>query len=224
MFKKIILTLSLSLFTTTVVADSEYYYLKGGVGFNNIKTAKFSNHDFEGNIRLADSFPLIESGIGFRFANGIRIEGVFDYYFLFRTNETSTNPDKDIFKISARTKADSIMLNAYKDIVTINKLTPFVGGGIGLSKLQESASGYVVSQEDSIHYVLTSIPKHKKYHFTYKLTLGVDVKLNKNTTAEISYNYFNFGSNKQRLIGGLRNIGNRSYEIHSLMLGLRMAI
>jgi opacity protein-like surface antigen len=220
--KKQILLLFLT-FVPSIALPENTFYLKGGIGLNNIKTIKFSNHDFEGKVKLSDSFPLIECGIGYKFDNGIRLEAVFDYYFLFRTTEISTNPNYDIFKISTKSKADSLMFNVYKDIVTIGKFTPFVGGGIGIAHLKEFASGYAVSQEDNVIYPLATISK-KRDQFAYKLTVGADIKLSSKITGEISYNYFNLGSNKRKIIGGIQNIGNRTYEIHNLTLGMRFAI
>lgn len=220
--KKYILLLTSFLFVSSATAQSGFY-LKGGVGLNNIKTAKFSNHDFEGKVKLSDSFPLIEAGIGYKFDNGIRLESIIDYYFLFRTSEISRNPNCDIFKISGKTKADSLMFNIYKDIVTIGNFTPFVGGGIGIGHLKESAGGYAISREDNVIYPLETISK-KRNQFAYKLTIGSDIKLSNKVTGEISYNYFNLGSNKRKIIGGIQNIGNRTYEIHNITLGIRFAI
>lgn len=199
------------------------FYLKGGIGLNNIKTAKFSNHDFEGKVKLSDSFPLIEAGIGYKFDNGIRIESVIDYYFLFRTSEISTNPNNDTFKITAKTKVDSLMFNIYKDIATIGNFTPFVGGGIGIGHLKESAGGYAISRDDNVIYPLEKVSK-KRNQFVYKLTIGNDIKFSDTITCEVSYNYFNLGNNKRKVIGGIVNIGNRTYEIHNITLGIRFAI
>jgi opacity protein-like surface antigen len=220
--KKYILTLASVAFVSTATAQSGFY-LKGGVGLNNIKTAKFSNHDFEGKVKLSNSFPLIEAGIGYKFDNGIRLESVVDYYFLFKTSEVSMNPNKDTFKITAKTKADSLMFNIYKDIVTIGNFTPFVGGGIGIGYLKESAGGDAISRDDNVIYPLEAISK-KRNQFAYKLTIGSDIKLSNKVTGEISYNYFNLGSNKRKIIGGIQNIGNRTYEIHNITLGMRFAI
>ena len=220
--KKYILILTSVAFISTATAQSGFYF-KGGVGLNNIKTAKFSNHDFEGRVKLSDSFPLIEAGIGYKFDNGIRLESIIDYYFLFRTSEISRNPNCDIFKISGKTKADSLMFNIYKDIVTIGNFTPFVGGGIGIGHLKESAGGYAISQDDNVIYPLEKISK-KRNQFAYKLTIGSDIKFSDTITGEVSYNYFNLGSNKRKIIGGIQNIGNRTYEIHNITLGMRFAI
>jgi len=219
---KVITYLLVSIIPTISLANN--FYLKGGVGLNNIKTLKFSNHEFEGRIKLPNSFPLIEAGIGYKFDNGIRIESVIDYYFLFITSEISTDSDKDIFNIFGKTKADSLMFNIYKDIVTIGKFTPFVGGGIGVSYLKEFYFGYSIDHDEGILYPLDSTAKSNRKEFSYKLTIGTDIKLNDNIISEISYNYFNFGNNKRKNIGGITNIGNRTYEVHNITLGMRFEL
>ena len=226
MIKKIIpFILATSFLASSASAEEENnFYLKGGVGLNHINTVRFSNHDFEGKIKLANSFPLIELGVGYRVNESIRAELLLDYYFLFRTSETSTNPNNDIYKISSKTKANALMLNVYKDVLTIGHFTPFVGAGIGIATLKESASGYAVSQEDNAHYSLDAMSGKTVNRFAYKLTLGTDVRLSDNVTGEISYNYFNLGNNKSKIIGGIHNIGNRNYGIHNITLGMRFAI
>jgi opacity protein-like surface antigen len=225
MFKKLNLLIATAslLFSKVAMADSKYY-IKGGMGINHIHTVKFSNHDFEGKIRLANSFPLIEGGIGYKLTDSIRAEILFDYYFLFCTAETSYNPNKDIFKILLTTKADSLMLNVYKDVLKLGKITPFIGGGVGIATLKEVGKGFAISAEDKIHFPLASTQKKTFYKFAYKLTAGLDIKINETATAEISYNYFNLGNNKSRNIGGLKNIGNRNYGVHNITAGLRLAI
>jgi hypothetical protein len=37
-------------------------YLKSGIGLNNIKTTKFSNHKFEGKVKLSDN-SIMELGL-----------------------------------------------------------------------------------------------------------------------------------------------------------------
>jgi len=214
------------LFSQIAIAahSSNKYYLKTGIGINHIHPTKFSNHDFEGKIILTNSFPLIELGIGYEFNESIRTELLFDYYFLFRTHETSFNPSKDTFKIAVTTKADSLMFNLYKDVLNIGKVSPFIGGGIGIATLKEVGTGYVVSLEDNIHYPLQSSKKKTFYKFAYKLTGGVDVKVSDITNVEISYNYYNLGNNKSKIIGGIANIGNRNYGVHNVTLALRFKL
>ena len=220
MFKKLNLLIATAslLFSEVAMADSKYY-IKGGIGINHIHTVKFSNHDFEGKIRLTNSFPLIEGGIGYKLTDSIRAEILFDYYFLFHTAETSYNSNKDIFKILVTTKADSLMLNVYKDVLKLGKITPFIGGGVGITTLKEVGKGFALSAEDRVFVPLAKSQKKTFYKFAYKLTTGLDMKISETATAEISYNYFNLGN-----IGGLKNIGNRNYGVHNITAGLRFAI
>lgn len=199
-------------------------YLKGGIGFNHINTTKFTTRDFEGKVKLSDSFPLIEVGIGYKFDNSIRVETIIDYYFLFRTLETSINLDNDTFKISTKTKANNLMFNIYKDIFSVGKFTPFVGGGIGIAFLKESATGYALLPEDNLYYPLNEIKTKKRKNFAYKLTIGTDIKFSDTIIGEVCYNYFNLENNKTKVIGGVYNIGRRIYEIHNITIGMRFKI
>lgn len=217
--------LASSLLASNALAiDKGNFYLKGGVGLSHIATTKFSNTEFQGKNKLEGSFPLIEAGVGYQFTDSIRADLLIDYYFLFRSNETSTNYNNDLYKVTSKTKADTLMLNVYKDISTYGSFTPFVGGGIGIAELKESASGYVVSQEDNFHYTLDAKSKKSVNRFAYKLTVGADIKISDTVTGEISYNYFNLGNNKTKTIGGLRKLGNRSYAIHNVTLGMRISL
>jgi opacity protein-like surface antigen len=221
MIKKTIL---IALSCSTMTTNASNFYIKGGAGLSHIATTKFSNTEFQGKNKLAGNFPLVEAGIGYRLTDTIRADLLIDYYFLFRSNETSTSRNNDLYKVESKTKADTLMLNVYKDICIYGRLTPFVGGGIGVAKLKESASGYVVSQEDSLHYTLDAKSKKSIKHFAYKLTAGTDIKISDAVIGEISYNYFNLGNNKTKTIGGLRKLGNRSYAIHNITLGMRISI
>lgn len=223
MIRKKFLALAFTILPFIALAENNFY-VKGGMGLNRINNTKFSNHNFEGKINVADTFPLLQIGIGRHLNDSIRAEIVFDYYFLFKVNEQSTNPNKDIFKISSKTKAEALMLNVYKDVFATGKITHFVGGGIGVANFKESASGFVVAQEDNIHYDLNSVKSKRLHWLAYKLTLGSAIKLNNNTVAEISYNYYHLGSNKPKTIGGIKNIGNRAYEIHNITFGIRKNI
>jgi opacity protein-like surface antigen len=214
MKKRILLLTTLALISNAKAENN--FYLKGGMGLNDIKTKQFSNHDFEGKVKLSNSFPLIEAALGYKFINGIRIEALLDYYFLFSINELSRDSSKNTFQVAIKSKADSAMLNIYKDIVSIGTLTPFVGGGIGAAYFKEGASGYAISEDDTM-IPLERINK-KTYNFAYKLTLGTDIKLNDYTTAEISYNYFNLGKSKTI------NTSKYIYEIQNLTIGMRFEL
>lgn len=219
MFKKLTLALIL-LSTTTSYAN---FYVKGGIGFNKINDVNFANHDFVGKIKPANTFPLIETGIGYSFMDSLRAEVVVDYYFLFRSKEKSTNKAKDEFVINTKTKSNALMFNVYKSIFTIDRFTPFIGGGVGVVNIKESANGYAVSSEDKTHVVIGNKTK-KRNEFTYKITAGLDIKISDSVIAEVNYNYFNLGNCKITSIGGTNTIGTRKYQVHNITFGMRISL
>ena len=225
-FKKILIVASiLTLFQSPCgvanarVASENVFYIKGGTGLNTINPFKIRDDDYRGKLKILHTFPLIELGVGYQFANGVRIEGVFDYYFLFHSKEKASDGLGNQYNIGSKTKAHAFFLNAYKDITHYGNLTPFVGGGIGVSTLQEEAKGYIVSNQE--HYPI-GISKSKKINrLAYKIAVGVDYKVSKDYSAELSYNYFNLGYNKPKQIS---NIQHRRYGVHGVTIAIRKEI
>ena len=212
-----------AIFALTVKGDElPIFYVKLGTGINRITPVKFANNDFKGKIKLANSFPLMEVGVGYRLTDTIRSELVFDYYFMFNSHETTRN-QLDLYKIAYKTKINALMLNGYKDIITLGRFTPFIGGGIGMSTIKDKATGNVFSSEDEQEYKLIPSFGKRINRFAYKLTLGVDLQLANNATLELSYNYYNLGYNRPKIIDGMDNISRRNYLVHNVTCGIRIA-
>ena len=219
MFKSIIALLLLSISFQTYAIHP---YFKGAIGFNYIRDNKFSNHELVGKMKLADHFPLIEVSFGNYLSDDIRAELAFDYHFLFKVSEKSTGNNTDKYDITSKVKIDTLMLNLYKDIATYGKVTHYVGGGIGLSRIKERFKGTMIDENDDEFIFEPSSKIYKK--FAYKLVTGIEAKLNDVIKLDISYNYFNLGGNKTKLLGGIKNIGNRVYAIHNVTFGMRFDI
>ncbi len=218
--------ISVFLFINSIYADSldkAKYYFKGAMGLNYIHDNKFSNHEFVGKVKLIDKFPLIEIGLGVELPYDMRAEIVGDYYFVFNTSERSTNKLNDKYTINSKTKIDSIMFNMYKKTITYNDITHYIGGGIGLAQINESTYGDITFSDDGSLFALDK--QNKKFNrFAYKLATGIDFKVASYIKADISYNYFNLGTNRNRNIGGISNVGNRNYTIHNITIGLRFDV
>lgn len=198
--------------------DKADYYFKGAVGLNHIYDNKFSNHDFIGKVKLVDKFPLVELGIGINLPCEMRAEIVGDYYFVFKTKENATHYSNNRLTVNSKTKIDSVLVNVYKNIITYKNITHYVGGGIGVSQIKETA--YV-----DINNGLILPPEKRKFNkLAYKLTTGIEFPVAGHIKGDISYNYFNLGSNKIKNLGSISNIGNRNYTIHNVTIGLRFDI
>jgi len=213
--------ISLILFASSTAlagSNTEKFYVKMGVGLNQISPIHFQTNDLNGKIKLASRFPLIQVGAGYDLTESIRTELSLDHYFLFLSDEISTNPSGDIFKLNYKTKISAAMFNGYKDITNFGIFTPFIGGGIGVSLLQDKATGIGTNTESGISEIITPRFNQKAYRFAYKLTAGTDIQLTENTTFELSYNYLNLGRNKPRMSEGLIA---RDYLVHNLTASIR---
>lgn len=214
----LLIVLSLS---SSALADDKNYF-KGGIGFNYIRDNKFSNHELVGKVKLSDHFPLLEIGFGHYLTDDIRTELVFDYHFLFKVNEESTAQNQDKYNIHSKVKIDTLMFNIYKDMARYGKVTHYIGGGIGLSRIKERFKGKMIDTDDD-EFIFDETSKiYRK--FAYKLATGIDIKVNDDIKIDVSYNYFNLGNNKTKQLGGIKNIGNRVYAIHNVTFGMRFNI
>lgn len=218
--RNIIITIlsSLLLTSTTYATNEDKFYVKMGVGLNQISPIHFQTNDLNGKIKLASRFPLIQVGTGYDLTESIRTELSLDHYFLFLSDEVSTNASGDAFKINYKTKISAAMLNGYKDITNFGIFTPFIGGGIGVSFLQDKATGIGTNTESGISEIIIPMYSQKVYRFAYKLTAGVDIDLTDNSTIELSYNYLNLGRNKPRM---LESMIARDYLVHNLTTSVR---
>ena len=213
--------LSSLLLVSTALASNMDLYSKIGTGINTIVPLKIQTNDINGKIKLEHKFPLIEFGGGMYLSDSIRSEVLFDHYFMFHSKEVSTNTIGDKFEIDYKTKISTLMFNTYKNIITVDRFTPFIGGGVGVSFLHDKASGVGYNLGHGIVAILDSTSSQAVTRFSYKLTAGVDIKLNENTVLDISYNYLNLGCNRPRILEGVNNMEARDYLVHNLVISAR---
>ena len=197
-------------------------YLKASIGMNHIPKQKIKDNRLEGSLKLRQSFPVIGIGIGYEFDDLLRIETVFDYYFLFTQLEKS-RIDTHTFNINLNTKISDLMVNVIKEVKLSNKSNIFIGGGVGVSSIQDEATGYSHAQ-NSEYEILQPVHGKHVYRFAYKITTGIDYQLREGVKGEIAYNFYNLGKNKSIKIDNIDNIKNRRFLIHNLTLGLRFDI
>lgn len=172
--KKYILS-SCLIVSTALASENNNLYAKVGTGLNQINPIVIQTNDLNGKIKLSNKFPLVEAGLGFQLTDSIRTELVFDHYFLFCSEENSSNTFGDAFKVSYKTKISGLMFNGYKDIITAGIFTPFVGGGIGISFLHDKATGSGKNSANEVFELLDPVSSQQVHRFAYKITAGVDL-------------------------------------------------
>lgn len=223
--KKYILLLTITILTSFVfilvqankVYANEGVYLKTSIGLNYIPKQNIKDNQLVGDLTLKQKFPVIGLGIGYELEDLWRIEMMLDYYFLFTQTEKSMI-DNENYNININTKISDLMINIYKGIELTDKTNMFFGGGVGVSSIQDDATGYVKYDDNTYQVLEPSKGKHV-YRYAYKLTVGVDYSLRDDITGEISYNYYNLGKNKSQA-----NIIKHSFNNHNLTLGIRFSL
>ena len=207
--KKYILPLALTaLLSSSVFADN--FYLKGGIGLNSLNHFKIHEEELEGNAKLLHNFPLLEAGIGYHFNDRIRTELVFYYYFMFNTKE-SFNTEYASADSIRKTKINVLFFNAYADVIKFEKSSIFLGGGMGSSFQREKINVLAAGLES---YIRTQKTTKQINRFSYKLTTGVNFKLNTDLNFEVTYNYFDLGKNSKKY----------KQKLHNVTIGIRYTL
>ena len=121
-----------------------------------------------GKVKLDDEV------FGASFAYGVKTGPVRTELELNWHDDAESKDDGDKFKV----ENNSIMLNAYYDIETGTKFTPYVGAGLGMARLK--LKGADVSESSN--------------EFVWQLGLGVSYAATDNVSVDLGYRYVDNGS------------------------------
>ena len=146
-----------------------------------------------------DAGYSLSAAIGNAYENGGRAEVEFGY----RANDIDDIkvPGYGSASISGDVSAMSLMANGYYDFKPDNKLSPFIGAGIGMAYV-EGDIDYLGSEND--------------YVFAYQASLGVSIDVTQSTKFDAQYRFF--GTDDPDF-DGLE----AEYTTHNLMIGFRQS-
>ena len=115
--------------------------------------------------------------------------------------------DRSQFPLSTMLKTYSYMWNAYYDVLPYNWWTPYVGGGIGLSKIRY-LDKHIITGTVNEEWATT--------RFTWSLGAGLSLKVTNRLNFYAGYRYYDLGSPKraggtydvsaQEIYGGIRYV------------------
>lgn len=87
-------------------------------------------------------------------------------------------------KFELKLKSEAFMFNAYYDIETNSPITPYVGAGLGFSRLKASEKWNDYPEDnDSI----------KHTNFAWQIGAGVAYNINRNLALDLGYRYMDYG-------------------------------
>lgn len=196
--KKIILTasalvLGLSLAAPAMAECNGMYLAARGGGFEN-HFKKKQTHGYD-QLGLNKKKLMLSGAFGYR----------YDYwrteleYVWRKKNKVEDEDNMNSFKTY------SGMWNNYLDLAPYSWFTPYIGGGIGFTKMK-----YVARDKADNNTLLPE--SSDRTNFTWSLGAGVSVKVTNRINVDAGYRYYDIGSFQkqdvtlQEIYGGLRYV------------------
>ena len=213
------------------------WYLRGDIGITNQQLGKLENRLLPPFAQIVhaefDSSTLFGLGVGYQFNNWLRLDVTGEY----RGNSDFSGldiidfgPGGTISNEHRATKSEWLFLaNAYIDLGTWWCVTPFVGAGIGASRV--TISGFTdictTCPGGSVAFGATE----SQWNLAWALHAGLAFQATSNFTVELAYRYTHLGDG---LAGdvitstGINNVFNpttfRDITSHDVKLGLRFTL
>lgn len=157
---------------------------------------------------------------GFRIAYGVQkdfpqIHGDIRAEMEYGYNMTAKEHGRSaLMQWQQKTNSQTILLNAYYDIHTDTKVTPYIGGGLGMAHLKTSEFG-----RSDLFFVGR---KKDNNEFAWNLQAGLSYHITENWKADLGYRYSHLGYSKMRLTdGAVRSFARYKISTHEVGLGLR---
>lgn len=181
--------------------DGFYFGLRGGMTNYNLNNKEDTSVD-KARVDFGNVWHM-SGAIGYRYGF-IRLEAEYiyrddvddDYTYKLGSNN---------YKFSSTLESDSFMANAYLDFMPNYWISPYIHGGIGLTRLDLSyndiGSGGVADAAKI---------KHSADNFTWTVGGGISLRLNKCVNLDAGYRYMDMGDindanfNAHEVYGGLR--------------------
>jgi opacity protein-like surface antigen len=185
------------------------WYLRGDIGMTNQNVSKLDNLLFATTANLVihdknfESGMLFGIGLGYEYNNWLRFDGTIEYrgetgFHGFDT-WTSGVADPRFNNYTAKKSEWLFLLNGYLDLGTWRAVTPFIGAGIGASRVtihsfRDAGINYTTPGD-----LTTAVPTMafanaaSKWNFAWALYAGLAYDVTPNFTVELAYRYVDLG-------------------------------
>jgi opacity protein-like surface antigen len=228
------------------VEDPGGWYLRGDIGFSNQSFKSLSINDPALNAGVnpgtfnqtssVDSGGIFDIGVGYRVNNWFRADVIGQYrgkagfkaVDLFTTNTAfGVAPVVDTY---AGSKSELLFLaNAYVDLGTWWNVTPFIGAGVGTSRVTISnfADVSLISPTFGGGPGVAYAQEGSQWNFAWAAHAGLAYKVTPGLTLELGYSYVDLGTGVTgRAAAYDRPLSPYNFEIknitsHDLKLGVR---
>jgi opacity protein-like surface antigen len=203
------------------VQDFGGWYLRGDIGFSNQRVndvklsdpTKYQGLNSFNQTTAFDTAGTYQVGVGYQFNNWFRadITGQYRGNANFKGTDLISFPwgggvASGIDNYSASKSELLFLANAYVDLGTWWCVTPFIGAGVGTSRV--SISNFTDTGVSNANFTTLGVPvvsgppvasfatalPGSKWNFAWALHTGLAYKVNPNLTLELAYSYVNLGN------------------------------
>jgi opacity protein-like surface antigen len=225
------------------------WYIRGDLGYANDSLPPLSS-DLSQYLSSARTSSLIAGlGFGYKFTNWLRSDLTLDYrktisaagqgaskqcttglYGSPPIDSETVYDDCTPYYASSIRRWD-LMANLYADIGTWYGITPYIGGGVGLSLTRATSSSHWYMSNGNPYHVTTdgfyfnwdTYNSDLRYQFAWALMAGVSYPLMDHLLIDVGYRYINLGT-LPSIADQSGQIVNKSMNAHELRVGLRYMI
>jgi len=179
------------------------------------------------NGKLKESFS-IGGGIGYKINDYFRTDLTLDYQTKSKFRGTTTGCGGFcVSQDSSDVTALSLLANAYVDLGTWHKFTPYVGGGIGGAHVKWGDLRNTSCSLDGVCDATLTHDGHSEWRFAYAAMAGVSYAFTSNLALDVGYQYKRIAEG--RMFGGDNAVGgpytghgrDEGLDFHSVKAGLR---
>ncbi|MAA98141.1 MAG: agglutinin [Stappia sp.] len=203
------------------------WYLRGDIGYKVYQdpSTKYGALQFQNE--SLNNTGMIGVGVGYRFSDYLRGDLTLDYEFpaKYRGHAPCTTcgvgGTAGFSNESAKIDVLTMLVNGYIDIGTWAGFTPYVGAGIGVSRVSTSDIKFANPDGTSGRY-----PGDSTYNFSWALMAGGSYAMNQNWSLDAGYRYLNIGDAYSKSFS--TGVGNPSRKIkyedlqaHEFRVGMR---
>lgn len=221
-----------------VVEEWGGWYIRGDIGMTNQAVSTLDNalYATATGLRLVDmnfeSGNLFGLGVGYKWNSWLRLDftgeyrGETGFHGMDIYNVGPLPADQRFNNYTAKKSEWLYLLNVYADLGTWNGVTPFVGAGIGFSRI--GIHSFRDLGTDGTNVTLGYADSAYKWNIAYAFHAGLAYEVTKNFTVELAYRYVYLGDGESGDIiayDGTNAIRNpmlfKGIDSHDLKVGLR---
>ena len=166
-----------------VSAKARYSFMDNSLNTNEKWDSAYSSGSY------SDQDSIDDNVFGGSLAMGLRTQlltGALRTELEYARNADAKKSQTDDWgdKYELKLKSEAFMFNAYYDIETNSPITPYVGAGLGFSRLKASVKWDEYPEGNG---------RIKHTNFAWQIGAGVAYEINRNLALDLGYRYMDYG-------------------------------